>query len=173
VVETDFAEFGVGAVIYELCVILRRERIRIGAGARIDSFVKIEGGTGVAIGRGVHICSFAHINTGGGSVSIGDYVGVASGARILGGSNMPQGLSMSAAAPTEMQVIERKTTTIERYAFVGTNATVLAGVTIGEGAILGAGGVATKDIPAWEIWGGVPARKIGERTRPAGLVSGD
>lgn len=169
----DFAEFGAGAVIYEACVVLKPERIRIGAGARIDSFVKVEGGNGVTIGRGVHICSFAHINTGGGSVSIGDYVGVASGARILGGSNMPQGLSMSAAAPAEMQVVKRTTTTIDRYAFVGTNATVLAGLTIGEGAILGAGGVATKDIPAWEIWTGVPARKIGTRARPAGLVSGD
>lgn len=168
--QPNFADFGEGAAIFEPLVVLKPEQVMVGAGTRIDSFVKIEGGEGVLIGRCVHISSFVHINIGGGRVVIGDYVGVVSGARILGGSNMKQGLAMSAAAPAEMQVVERKTTTIGRYAFVGTNATVLPGVTIGEGAILGAGGVATKDIPAWEIWGGVPAHKIGERARPAGPV---
>jgi UDP-2-acetamido-3-amino-2,3-dideoxy-glucuronate N-acetyltransferase len=42
---------------------------------------------------------------------------------------------------------------------VGANATILGGVTIGEGAVIGAGSVVTKDVPAGETWYGNPARR--------------
>jgi acetyltransferase-like isoleucine patch superfamily enzyme len=45
-------------------------------------------------------------------------------------------------------------------AFVGAHCIVLKGVTIGEGAVIGAGSVVTRDVPAFEIWAGVPAKKI-------------
>ena len=45
-------------------------------------------------------------------------------------------------------------------AFIGGHCIVLKGVTIGEGAIIGAGSVVTHDVPAFEIWAGVPAKKI-------------
>ena len=47
-------------------------------------------------------------------------------------------------------------------AFLGGHSIVLKGVTIGEGAIIGAGSVVTRDVPPFEIWAGVPAKKIGE-----------
>ena len=50
--------------------------------------------------------------------------------------------------------------TIERGAFVGANATILCGVTIGECAFVAAGAVVTKDVPSWTLVGGVPARVI-------------
>lgn len=52
---------------------------------------------------------------------------------------------------------------IEDYVFIGTKAMILKGVTIGKGAVVSAGAVVTKSIPPYEIWGGVPAKKIGER----------
>ena len=48
--------------------------------------------------------------------------------------------------------------------WLGVNVVVLKGVIIGEGAVVGAGAVVTKSIPAYEIWAGIPARKIGQRT---------
>lgn len=159
-----FAEFGAGAVLYDWCVVLKPEMIHIGAGARIDSLVKIEGGLGVWIGAYAHVASFAHINSGGGQVRIGAHAGLASGAKVLGGTNKPEGLSMSAASPAALQVIDRSgSTIIGDYAFVGTNAVVLPGMTVGEGAIIGAGAVVTCDVPAWQIWTGVPARQSGVR----------
>lgn len=47
--------------------------------------------------------------------------------------------------------------------WIGANATILKGVTIGKGSVVAAGAVVTKDIPPYEIWGGVPARRIGKR----------
>lgn len=47
--------------------------------------------------------------------------------------------------------------------WIGCHATILPGVTIGNGAIIAAGAVVNKDVPPFEIWGGVPAKKIGKR----------
>ena len=161
----NFAEFGEGAEIFDWCVVLKPELIHIGPHTRVDRMVKLEGGhgAGLFIGAYVHICSFAHINTGGGTVYIGNYAGIASGAKILGGTNLPDAPSMSAAAPPEMQHVARMGTGIGAYAFVGANAVVMPGLTLGEGAVVGAGAVVTHNIPAWETWAGVPAAKIGER----------
>jgi len=56
-----------------------------------------------------------------------------------------------------------KSTVIEADAWVGCGAILLAGVRIGRGAIVAAGAVVTRDVPPYEIHGGVPARKISER----------
>jgi acetyltransferase-like isoleucine patch superfamily enzyme len=57
---------------------------------------------------------------------------------------------------------------LERDVWLGATVIVLKGVRIGEGAIVAAGAIVTKTIGAYEIWAGVPARKIGERAPFAG-----
>ena len=54
---------------------------------------------------------------------------------------------------------------IEEDAFIGCNVTICSAVTIGCGAIVGAGSVVTKDIPPYQCWAGNPARFIKERAR--------
>lgn len=58
---------------------------------------------------------------------------------------------------------EFKPIIIGHHCWIGTNATILQGVTIGDGAVVAAGAVVTKDIPANEVWGGVPAKFIRKR----------
>ncbi len=58
--------------------------------------------------------------------------------------------------------VERKEIMICDKTWIGFNSLILKGVTIGEGAIVGAGSVVTKDVPPWTIVGGNPARIIRE-----------
>jgi acetyltransferase-like isoleucine patch superfamily enzyme len=52
---------------------------------------------------------------------------------------------------------------VEDDVWIGFNAVVLKGVTIGRGAVVAAGAVVNKSVPPYEIWGGIPARRIGSR----------
>jgi acetyltransferase-like isoleucine patch superfamily enzyme len=51
------------------------------------------------------------------------------------------------------------------YAFIGLRATILKGVKLGKGAVVAAGAIVTKSVPPYEVVAGVPAKKIGERTK--------
>jgi acetyltransferase-like isoleucine patch superfamily enzyme len=60
----------------------------------------------------------------------------------------------------------KRPVSIGDYAFIGTRALVLPGVTIGKGAAVAAGAVVTKDVPAFAIVAGCPAKQIGTRSEP-------
>lgn len=62
----------------------------------------------------------------------------------------------------DWSVVNSKKIKVCSHAWIGMNAIILKGVTIGEGAIVGAGSVVTKDVPAWTIVGGNPAKVIKE-----------
>jgi len=62
----------------------------------------------------------------------------------------------------DWSTVSIKSIYINDKAWIGFNAIILRGVTIGEGAIVGAGSVVTKDVPAWTIVGGNPAKIIRE-----------
>lgn len=60
---------------------------------------------------------------------------------------------------------------VGRYAWIGARAVVLMGLTIGDGAILGLGSIATRNLEPWSINAGIPARNVGERRRHASVQS--
>ena len=72
---------------------------------------------------------------------------------------------MSAAAPIETQNLKIAYVRIERDGFIGTNAVVHPGVTIGEGAIIGSNSLVLKDIEPWTINIGSPTKVIGKRPK--------
>ena len=61
------------------------------------------------------------------------------------------------------EVVTAKPVVIKDFVWVGSHVIILGGVTIGEGAIIGAGSIVTKDVPDYAIVGGNPAREIGQR----------
>ena len=166
----DFAYWGVAVTIHEPCVVLKAHMVHLGDYSRVDAFCKLEGGEGITLGKWTHCASYSHLNVGGGRLVAGDGVSFASGCKVLSGGNTPAGLTMSAAAPIYRQVISRKLTQLHDNACVLAGAIILGGVTLHEGAVAAAGSVVTHDIPAWEIWAGVPARKMADRPRSGVVV---
>jgi acetyltransferase-like isoleucine patch superfamily enzyme len=151
---------GHNSIVFDPVVLVNSYSIYIGSHARVDSFVKIEGGQGVHIGDHVHIASFAHIGIGGGVTILEEGSSVGSGGRIMSGSNMPDAVSCSATALPENQRQEKHVTRIAKNATVYAGATILPGLTIGEGARIAAGAVVLKNVPPFETWAGVPARRV-------------
>ena len=69
--------------------------------------------------------------------------------------------------------LEIKPVRIGAWADIGTNAVILPGVTVGKGAIVGAGSVVTRDVPAFAIVAGSPARFLRWRAKPETEPMGD
>ena len=161
----DFLYLGEGVKIYPTAKLVRKEEIEIGDFSMIDDFTFIYGGKGIKIGRYVHIASFVSV-IGGGELTIGDYADIACGARILTGTDRYDGgARMSSALPKEQRNVLVDKVVIEKDAFIGTNAVVHPGVTIGEGAVIGSCSLVLKDCEPWTIYAGIPCRPIGERPR--------
>ena len=127
----------------------------IGKGTRIGTFVEIQ--KGVRVGGNVKISSHTFICEG---VEIGDGVFVGHGVMFIN-DIYPRAVTPAGDLQTEAdwQVV---TTHVKRRASIGSNATILAGITIGESALIGAGAVVTRDVPDCAIVAGVPARIIGD-----------
>ncbi len=74
-------------------------------------------------------------------------------------------ISLTHDAQSKVFLVSGKPVTIEDFVWIGTRAMILPGVTLGTGCVVGAGSVVTKDVAPYDIVAGVPAQKIGERTR--------
>jgi putative colanic acid biosynthesis acetyltransferase WcaF len=110
----------------------------------------------LAIGRNTSIGRRCLLDCRGDGLKLGRNVNVGSQVAFVGGKHDVQSATFQAVwAPI----------IVGDYAWISLRATVLGGVTIGEGAVVAAGSVVTKDVEPYAIVGGVPARPIGERTR--------
>ena len=125
----------------------------IGDGAKIGTFVEIQ--KGARVGRRCKISSHSFICEG---VVLEDEVFVGHGVTFTN-DLYPRATTDDGALQTEAdwQCIP---TLVKRGASIGSGATLLCGVTIGEKAIVGAGSVVTKDVPAGAIVVGNPARVV-------------
>ncbi len=106
------------------------------------------------IGPGTWIGAFTLVD-GSGGLRIGAGCDVSSGAHIYSHSSVRRCVSGRAHA-----TVERRPTSIGDRVFIGANAVVNMGVTIGDEAVVAAGAVVTRDVPARTVVAGVPARPV-------------
>ena len=151
--------------------------LRVGSGAGFLHLETFEIGAGVFIGAQAYLqgridgtCRIGdHVWIGPQSyfdardLVIEEYVGVGPGVRVLG--------STHTGIPVDVPIVQTdltiKPVTIEAWADVGTSATILPGVTVGRGSLVGAGAVVTHDVPPFAVVAGVPAQVIGDRRDPS------
>jgi UDP-2-acetamido-3-amino-2,3-dideoxy-glucuronate N-acetyltransferase len=125
----------------------------IGDETKIGAFVEIQGGA--VVGKRVKISSHTFICEG---VTIEDNVFIGHGVMFINDA-YPRATNPD-GSPQTGKDWKCVPTFVRRGASVGSNATLLCGVTIGEGAIVGAGSVVTKDVAPYTIVAGNPARLL-------------
>ena len=149
--EVDSEKIGQNTNVWQFCVILKNASI--GNNRNINSHVFIE--NDVIIGNNVTVKSGVQLWDG---VRIEDNVFIGHNVTFIN-DLYPRSTKSSRTLQTEEDwtVIP---TTVKKGSSVGSSATILAGITIGEHSIVGAGSVVTADVPANTIVAGNPARKI-------------
>jgi len=125
----------------------------IGDESKVGTFVEIQKGT--RIGKRVKISSHSFLCEG---VTIEDEVFIGHGVMFINDKH-PRSTTEAGALQTEDDWVCTPTV-IKKRASIGSNATILCGVTIGEGAMVGAGSVVTHDVAPGEVVVGNPARPI-------------
>jgi UDP-2-acetamido-3-amino-2,3-dideoxy-glucuronate N-acetyltransferase len=142
------------------------ETEQIGEGTRVWAFAHVM--NGAVVGRHCNICDHAFVES---NVIIGDGVtikngvsiwdGVQLGNHVFVGPNAVFTNDMNPRAEVKKTREEFRPTHIQEGASIGANATIVCGVTIGRYAFIGAGTVVIRDVPAYAMMVGNPARQIG------------
>ena len=136
----------------------------IGDNTKIGAFVEVQ--KNAAVGRNCKISSHTFICEG---VTIEDDVFIGHGVTFINDS-YPRATAPGGSLQTEADWIVEPTL-VKKGASIGSGSTILAKVTIGENAIVGAGSVVTKDVPPGTIVAGNPAKILRELQSPPPLPS--
>lgn len=138
---------------------------QIGEGSRVWHFVHVCGGA--KIGKGVSLGQNVFV---GNQVTIGDHCKIQNNVSVYDNVHLEEGVFCGPSMVftnvyNPRSLIERKSeyrdTLVKKGATLGANCTIVCGVTIGEYAFIGAGAVINKDVPAYALMVGVPAKQIG------------
>jgi galactoside O-acetyltransferase len=161
----NFRSKGEDVFIHKQAIIKHPQLCNIGSHVAIDNGVTFS--TQVEIGDYVHIAPYVCTIGGKSSkVVFKDFSFAAAGTKIVVGSEDYTGEGL--VGPT-IPIIYRKLILqdiiFERFSGSGVNCTIMPGVTFGEGAILGANSLATKDLEPWTIYVGSPAKPVKIRNR--------
>lgn len=138
---------------------------QIGEGSRVWHFVHVCGGA--KIGKGVSLGQNVFV---GNKVTIGDHCKIQNNVSVYDNVHLEEGVFCGPSMVftnvyNPRSLIERKDqyrdTLVKKGATLGANCTIVCGVTIGEYAFIGAGAVVNKDVPAYALMVGVPAKQKG------------
>ncbi len=147
--------------------IRRPALVSVGDHVAIDSGFYIT--TQAEIGSYIHIAPYVHvIGSAKGLLKMGNFTNISLGGKIVCGSDsfMGEGLISAPGIPEEFRdELVIKPVVFEDFANTGANVTILPGVTLAQGSVIGANSLVTKDTEPWTIYVGSPARPVKQRKK--------
>ena len=152
--------------LYPLCKMIRAENAELDNNCQIFDNVFIDAGKRLRIGKYTTLTWGVRIE-GGAETYLGDRVFLGPSTKLLTSTYKIQGFYTVEHLPESCQETEYGNITIKDDAYLGANCTVMPGITIGEGAVVGSNSLVTKDLEPWGIYVGTPCKKIGEREKPS------
>jgi acetyltransferase-like isoleucine patch superfamily enzyme len=160
---SQFKAIGENVVIEDGVLVFKPDKISLGSNVYVGHYAILRGYDRgeMVIGSGTWIGQFCYINSAGG-VEIGSDVGIGPCVKIMTSRHGEEGRQV----PVLLCDLEFAPVRIEDGSDIGLGAIILPGVTVGRGAIIGAGAVVTRDVEPFSIVAGVPARKMAERPLP-------
>lgn len=140
--------------------------ISVGNRARIDDFCVLAGGSGIELGSYIHIACFCALY-GASGIIMQDFSGLSARVTIYSESDDYSGRSLTnPMTPASLKPsYHRGQVVLGRHAIIGANSTILPGVSLGEGAAVGAHSLVTKSCDAWTMYFGCPAKRLKPRSR--------
>lgn len=135
-------------------LLLKFNGLKIGKNSVLYTYQEIRATSKIKIGNNT-IIGFRSTLDGRGTIIIGNNVNISSEVAIYTNQHIPN---------DDFFKIESKSVIINDNVWISNRVILLPGVTIGEGAVIAAGSVVTKDIPRYEMHGGIPAKFIKKRT---------
>ena len=157
---------GKGVRLYPLCKMIRAENAELDNNCQIFDNVFIDAGKRLRIGKYTTL-TWGVLIEGGAETYLGDRVFLGPSTKLLTSTYKIQGFYTAEHLPEGCQETEYGDITIKDDAYLGANCTVMPGITIGEGAVVGSNSLVTKDLEPWGIYVGTPCKKIGEREKPS------
>jgi dTDP-4-amino-4,6-dideoxy-D-glucose acyltransferase len=142
------------------------ERIEVGSHTRIDAFCVLSAGEGgIRIGDHVHIAALGFM-AGAGRIELEDFANISGRVSIYSSNDDYSGATLTGpTVPDDLKGVEVAPVRIGRHAIVGSGSVILPGVTIGEGAAVGALSIVKRDVEPFTIVAGPDQRVIGARKR--------
>lgn len=156
---------GTDVRLYQLAKIELPQYVEIDDHCIIFDFAFLNGRKSLKIGK--YCCITWHcVLEGGANIRLGDRVFMGPGAKLLSSTYDISDYYTSQLLPDDVYSIRYGDIVLGDDAYIGAGTVVMPGVTIGEGAVVGANSFVNKDLDPWGIYVGAPARKIGERRKP-------
>ena len=164
--QIGFKSFGKNVKISKQVSFYSPQNITIGDNVRIDDFCILSATNGfIILQNHIHIAGFCNL-IGGGGIVMENYSGLSSRVSLYSCSDDYSGdFLIGPVMEEECLNIKKGKINLCKYVTIGTNSAVMPNVKLNEGSVLGAFSLATREIPEWEIHGGVPARRLKKRKK--------
>lgn len=166
VARLGFASVGTNVVISDRASFHNCGGISLGNDVRIDDFCVLSAGAGgITIGSYVHIAVYSSL-IGAGKITLSDFCNLSSRVSIYSSSDDYSGAAMTnPMVPSQYKKVKNADVFLGRHVIVGAGTVILPGVTLEQGAAIGALSLVVKDCKPFAVYAGIPAKFVRDRKR--------